>query len=121
MDDEELLRAVVGREHGSFEVFYARHERLIVSCVKKVLARYAAVYSEEDVEDIVSTTCLHLLRDDFKKLRAFDPAPGYTLSSWVGLIATHTALDALRRREPVHVSLDAAPESDPRGGGCRLP
>ena len=55
---------------------------------------------------MANTVCLNLVKDDFKKLRTFDPTKGYKLSSWVGLIATNTALDALRRRDPLHTSLD---------------
>jgi RNA polymerase sigma-70 factor (ECF subfamily) len=106
MAEEELLRHVLAQSPGSWTGFYARYERLIISCIKKALHRYTATYAEEDVEDIVNTVCLNLVKDDFKKLRTFDPTRGYKLSSWVGLIATNTALDALRRREPQHTALD---------------
>src|SRR6202011_804164 len=57
-----------------------------------------------------------------RKLRAFDPSRGYRLSSWVGLLATNTAHDALRQRPPTAISIDvddgpvrdiAAAEVDP--------
>ena len=99
---------------GAWGGFYGRYERLILSCLKKVLHRYTAVYGDEDVEDMLSTVCLNLVKDDYKKLRSFDPKRGYKLSSWVGLIATNTALDALRRRDPSHDRLDADDgEGDP--------
>jgi RNA polymerase sigma-70 factor (ECF subfamily) len=111
LPEDELLRAVLAKEPGSWVGFYKRYERLVISCVKKALHRYTAVYADEDVEDIVNTVCLNLVKDDFKKLRSYDAGRGYKLSSWVGLIATNTALDALRRREPLHATLDAG------GGG----
>ena len=70
------------------------------------------MYGEEDLEDMASTVCLNLVKDDYHKLRMFDPTRGYKLSSWVGLIATNTAHDALRRREPIHASLDASRPGD---------
>src|SRR5207244_200176 len=69
--------------------------------------RYGATHSEEDIEDLVSTTALNLVRDDYRKLRAFDATRGYRLSSWVGLLATNTAHDALRQRPPAASSIDA--------------
>lgn len=112
MPEEELLRAVVGNQPGAWIGFYARYERLIITCIKKVLHRYTALYADEDIEDMVNTVCLNLVKDDFRKLRTYDAARGYKLSSWVGLIATNTAHDALRRREPIHASLDQREEDE---------
>jgi RNA polymerase sigma-70 factor (ECF subfamily) len=113
-DDEELLAAVIARRPQAWEALYGRYERLIIACVRKTLARYTAYLSEDDVEDIVSTVCLNLVKDDFRRLRAFDGTRGYKVSSWLGLIATNTCLDALRRREPRHTSMDrGGPDDEP--------
>jgi len=106
MPEDELLKAVLQRDAGAWSGFFYRYERLIISCIKKVLHRYTAVYADEDIEDMVSTVCLNLVKDDYRKLRTYDASRGYKLSSWVGLIATNTAHDALRRREPIHQRLD---------------
>jgi RNA polymerase sigma-70 factor (ECF subfamily) len=76
---------------------------LVVSCIRKVMRRYGAAFNEEDIEDLVSATALNIVKDDYKKLRAFDPSRGYKLSSWLGLIATNSAHDALRRRGPTEM------------------
>lgn len=115
MEEPELLAAVVGKQPGAWAGFYVRYERLIITCIKKVLHRYTALYGDEDIEDMVNTVCLNLINNDFKKLRSYDVTRGYKLSSWVGLIATNTAHDALRRREPIHRQL--APMDDEEGGG----
>jgi RNA polymerase sigma-70 factor (ECF subfamily) len=104
--DAELLAAVLGHEPGSWHAFYRRFERVVIGCVRNALRRYQAFATEEDVEDIVNTVCLNLVKDDYKKLRTFDAGRGYRLSSWIGLIATNTTLDALRRRDPTHATLD---------------
>ncbi|MBW2730757.1 MAG: sigma-70 family RNA polymerase sigma factor [Deltaproteobacteria bacterium] len=108
-----LLRAVTHRKAGAWLRFYRRYDRLIIACVRKVLHRYTATTTPEDLEDIVNTVCLDLVRDDYKKLKAYNPDRGYKVSSWVGLIATNTAHDALRRRAPVHLSLDDPDHSIP--------
>jgi RNA polymerase sigma-70 factor (ECF subfamily) len=103
LPDGELVKAVIAREPAAWPGFFAKYERLIVACVRRALRRYGASHSEEDIEDLVSQTAFNLVKDDYKKLRTFDPDRGYKLSSWVGLIATNTALDALRRRGPTDV------------------
>lgn len=106
MAEDALISAVVSRQPGAWDGFYRRYERLVVSCIKKTMYRYTALVTEDDIEDTVSTVCLLLVKDDYKKLRSFDITRGYKLSSWIGLIATNAAHDALRRRAPGHDSLD---------------
>ena len=106
MAEDALIAAVVSRQPGAWDGFYRRYERLVVSCIKKTMYRYTALVTEDDIEDTVSTVCLLLVKDEYKKLRSFDITRGYKLSSWIGLIATNAAHDALRRRAPGHDSLD---------------
>ena len=103
LSDDELLQAVLAREPAAWPTFFAKYERLVISCIRKVMRRYGAGFNDEDVEDLVSATALNIVKDDYKKLRTFDPTRGYKLSSWIGLIATNTAHDALRRRAPTEV------------------
>jgi RNA polymerase sigma-70 factor (ECF subfamily) len=103
LSDEELVQAVLAREPAAWPTFFAKYERLVISCIRKVMRRYGAAFNDEDIEDLVSATALNIVKDDYKKLRAFDPTRGYKLSSWIGLIATNSAHDALRRRAPTEV------------------
>jgi len=112
LGDEALVAAVLAGEPAAWPTFAARYERLVGACIRKVLRRHGAHFAEEDFEDIVSQTALNIVRDDYKKLRAFDPTRGYKLSSWIGLIATNTAYDALRRREPVESAHTASLDDD---------
>lgn len=106
LSDEALVAAVLSQRPGAWAAFFARYERLIHACIRRVLLRYGAFHGEEDIEDLVSQTALNLVKDDYKKLRAFDAGRGYKLSSWVGLLATNTAHDALRARPPTAYSID---------------
>ena len=114
LPEPALVAAVLAREPAAWPSFFARYERLVGACIRRVLRRYHAEWNEEDVEDIVSTTALHLVKDDYKKLRTFDPTRGYKLSSWVGLIATNAAHDALRRRGPADVNQAASLDDEQR-------
>ena len=65
-------------------------------CITKVAGKYDAVLSNEDANEIFGDMCFNLLRDDMRKLRAYDPARGAKLGSWLGLLAINTAYDYLR-------------------------
>jgi RNA polymerase sigma-70 factor, ECF subfamily len=104
--DAELVREVLLRKPGAWQTFFKRHERLIIACVRRVYNRYHVPLLPTDLEDLVGAVCLDLVKGNYKKLSQFDASKGYRLSSWVGLIATNAAHDALRRRLPGHQSLD---------------
>jgi RNA polymerase sigma-70 factor, ECF subfamily len=115
LPDAALIQAVLDGEPAAWPTFFAKYERLIIACIRKVLHRYHAQHNEEDLEDLISSTALNIVKDDYKKLRAFDPTRGYKLSSWIGLIATNTAHDALRRRTPVESGLGRSIDDDDTG------
>ena len=73
-----------------------RYRALVFRCITKVAAKYDAVLSNEDANEIFGDMCFNLLRDDMRKLRAYDPARGAKLGSWLGLLAINTAYDYLR-------------------------
>jgi RNA polymerase sigma-70 factor (ECF subfamily) len=112
--DGDLVQAVIAREPAAWPTFFAKYERLVLACVRRTLRRYGAAHAEEDIEDLASQTAFNLVKDDYKKLRTFDATRGYKLSSWVGLIATNTALDSLRRRAPTDIwSASSLDDTDP--------
>lgn len=97
-EDLQLLRRVLGGDEPAWTVFCQRYEGLIVGCVLRVLRRYGAKYSAEDLADMVAEVWVTLLRDDKRKLRLFDSRRGYRLASWIGLLATNCTIDQLRMR-----------------------
>ena len=52
--------------------------------VLSIRGKYDAVLSNEDVNEIFGDMCFNLLRDDMRKLRAYDPTRGAKLGSWLG-------------------------------------
>lgn len=97
-EELDLLDALLDGERDRWGEFVKRYERLIVSCVLKVLRRYGAVFSTEDLDDLVGEAWLLLLRDDMRKLRQYRRDRGFRLASWIGLIATNSTIDHLRAR-----------------------
>lgn len=112
--DGELLLAVLRREEDAWCELLRRYRGLIYRCITKVLCRYESVLCNEAVNEVFSDVCLNLLRNDMKKLRAYDPKRGSKLGTWIGLITIHTAYDNLRvtARQPVLDRIDGVLERE---------
>jgi RNA polymerase sigma-70 factor, ECF subfamily len=109
-DDAALVRALLADDPRAWREFNTRFSRLVLSTISRVTARFSAVVSQEDMREIYATFCVQLLANDKLKLRSFDPERGNKLSTWLGLLASHTAYDFLRgaRREPRRAALSEA-------------
>jgi RNA polymerase sigma-70 factor (ECF subfamily) len=115
VEETQLLKALLapgteGERQACWNQFVRRYERLITSCVLKVLRRYGAVFSNEDLDDLVGDVWLQLLRDDMKKLRQYDAERGFRIASFIGLVATNTTIDHLRSRQAEATPLDQVME-----------
>lgn len=106
--DDQLLASTLERDPRAFAALVSRYRGLLYRCILRVTGRYARVLSSECVDDIYAESCVLLWADDLRRLRAYDPARGMKLSSWLGLLAGHAAYDHLRRlsRRPSHEDLD---------------
>lgn len=114
MTDLALLAAVLDHHEWAWRELIRRFRGLIFRCISKVLCRYESVLSNEDVNEIFSEVCMNLLRNDMRKLRAYDPERGSKLGSWIGLITINTAYDHLRctARQPLLDRIDGALETE---------
>jgi RNA polymerase sigma-70 factor (ECF subfamily) len=112
MVDGPLLEQVLLRDPEAWNELLRRYRALMFRCITKVAAKYDAVLSNEDANEIFGDMCFNLLRDDMRKLRAYDPTRGAKLGSWLGLLAINTAYDYLRQtsRRPLLDRLDHAQE-----------
>jgi RNA polymerase sigma-70 factor (ECF subfamily) len=111
-DDAKLVRSLIADDPNAWREFNTRFSRLVLSTISRVTARFSGVVSQEDLREIYATFCVQLLANDKLKLRSFDPERGNKLSTWLGLLASHTAYDFLRgaRREPRRAALSEADE-----------
>ena len=109
-DDAALVRALIADDSRAWREFNTRFSRLVLSTIGRVTARFSGVVSQEDLREIYATFCVQLLANDKLKLRSFDPQRGNKLSTWLGLLASHSAYDFLRsaRREPRRAALSEA-------------
>jgi len=101
-----LLKRVLEGDQKAWSEFCRRYENLVVGCVLRVLRRYGANFTQADLADLVSDVWVVLLRDDCRKLRAYQADRGYRVSSWIGLITTNCTIDQLRVRQADHSYLE---------------
>jgi RNA polymerase sigma factor (sigma-70 family) len=97
-----LVELLTG-DRRSWDKFVRRYAALIVAAVRGVAA------NSGDIEDLTQEVFVRLCKDDFRLLRSYD-ATRASLSTWITIVARSTARDALRRRRPDSVPIDAVPE-----------
>lgn len=108
--DRELLARLLIRSEVAWREFHRRYDRLIYKCIHKVTNRFHGVLCQDDLDDIFGQFLLNLTARDMRRLRAFQPELGNKLGTWIGLLATNTAWDHLRRvsRRPYMSELSEA-------------
>lgn len=121
MEDVELLSYVVRGDDAAWNIFFRRFRGLILSCAIKVSTRSGYRLGPDDLMDVLGDACLNLVAHDYRRLRLYRVNGGCSVASWVGVIATSTTRDFLRRArrhrlEPIaDAELDrhASPTSGP--------
>ena len=103
---EPELAALLSGDRGMWALFVPRAAAVMRAPIRRLLAARHA----HDVGDVLQDCFLKLVADDFRLLRRYDPARG-SLSTWLGVIATSTTLDHLRKKPPVSEVLDDHPEA----------
>lgn len=95
--DEELLDRVLRHEsEESWRAFLARFEPLVLATILRTAHARRAWLTRDDLEELRAGFLAALLANDRRALRAFDPARGCKLSSWIGLLAKRHTIDWLR-------------------------
>ncbi len=116
LSDLQLLERVLAHDEAAWRELLRRFRPLMVRCIASALVRHGQprfAVSELETDEIFADVCIQLLHGNLHKLRSYDPARGTKLSSWLGLLAIHTAYDHLRahrRRPPVSASIDRVAE-----------
>lgn len=100
---DRIPEALTRGDKEAWDGFVRRYAGLVAAAVRG-LAR-----DPGEVEDLTQEVFLRLCKNDFRLLRSYDPARA-GLSTWITIVARSTARDALRRRRPVAVPIEAVPE-----------
>jgi len=103
LDRGDPLVGLLAGDKTSWDQFVRRYAALIVAAVRGVAALSG------DIEDLTQEVFVRLCKDDFRLLRSYDPSRA-SLSTWITIVARSTARDAMRRRRPDSVPIEAVPE-----------
>jgi len=97
MSDVDLLEHVLNGDEAGWNAFFRRFRGLILSCALKVAARSGVYLGSDDLMDVLGDVSLNLVARDYRRLRLYRVDGGCTVATWIGVIATSTAKDFLRR------------------------
>jgi RNA polymerase sigma-70 factor (ECF subfamily) len=97
-EELDLLQRLIVDDAVAWRRFVSAYGRLVTSTISRVLSRFGFFRNSEDIREIYASFCLEILANDKAKLRAFRPDRGIRLSTWIGMLASHSAYDFLRRR-----------------------
>ena len=86
MNDAELVQQVLNGNNNAFRYLVAKHERLVLHVVGRIIQR------NDEVED----TCQEVFIKVFRKLKGFKGDA--RLSTWIATIAYNTAISHVRKK-----------------------
>jgi RNA polymerase sigma-70 factor (ECF subfamily) len=110
MSDVDLLETVCKGDEIAWEAFYDRFRNLMIACITRVCLRAGVRVQSDDLMDILGDACMNMVAGDFRRLKLYRVDGGCSVSSWIGVIATSTAHDHLRRER--RRRLDPMAEAD---------
>jgi RNA polymerase sigma factor (sigma-70 family) len=104
VDESDPIAALLIGDKAAWEAFVRRYAALIVAAVRGVAP------TSGDIEDLTQEVFVRLCKDDFRLLRTYDRTRA-SISTWITIVARSTARDAMRRRRPTSVPIEAVPEA----------
>lgn len=99
-DDYTFIQRCLAGERDAFKFLVENHQRTVFDTIIRM------VYNRETARDIAQETFVKA----YTKLHTFDPR--YPFRVWIQRIATHCAIDFLRRRKPEYLTLDDTTNPD---------
>ena len=101
--ERELIAGLVADDPKAWRRFNQEYSAVLHRSIGRVLGRFGAVSSSDDVREVYAKLSLSLIARDKIKLRSFDPERGARLGSWLVRMAIQATYDHLRRikRSPI--------------------
>ncbi|MDG1839052.1 MAG: sigma-70 family RNA polymerase sigma factor [Phycisphaerales bacterium] len=91
------FEACINGDAEAWRAFCDQTVRLVVASIRRVIPS-GNTPSGDELDDLVQSVYIKLLRNDRRLLRNYDPARA-GISTWITLIARSVAIDALRRKK----------------------
>jgi len=77
--------------------------KMVFFTVRKVLMNKHVPFCEQDLENLRNDVFVQLLDKNCKKLRQYNEDRGQGLTAWIKLVAVHTTLNYIERKDPVGI------------------
>jgi len=106
MDDLEFIQKCIKGDKSSWDEFVKRYSRLIYSYIYSILKEKGISFESSLVEDLFQEIFLHLIKDNFNKLRQYKAKGRCSFSGWLKVVVINFILDFLRKKKFTCVSLE---------------
>jgi len=120
LEELELLRRVIANDPAAWREFIRRFEPVIRHQIGRSIWPHRAALSSDSMADVLGEFWIYVLKNDRAALRAYDPAKGSRLSSWLGMLAMQTAWKHVRKQRSHLAVLPVRDHDDDPGRGARF-
>ncbi len=113
MNDQDFIQRCFRRDNVVWNEFIRRYSRLIYSCIYSVFRIKGIRLSLETANDLFQEILLHLIADDFRRMRQFKGKNKASFASWLRVIIINFCLRyAYNESRCILLSLDENPAID---------
>jgi RNA polymerase sigma-70 factor (ECF subfamily) len=113
--EQDLLRELLAGTPGAGDRFAKRFQPVIEACIRRLSRSYGAWMTSDDMQDVAGEVWVALFENDLRRLRRYDPGRHVKVSTWIGLLARHCAVDWFRAARGRAAALEAL--TDLQDGG----
>ncbi len=106
-NEGDIVAHLARGDGAAWESFVGRYSPVIYAAVYKILSK--GRFGQPDIADVAQDVFVRLCKNDFRLVRRYEPERA-SLSTWLTVVATSTALDFVRRKRAIQVPLDDAPQ-----------
>jgi RNA polymerase sigma-70 factor (ECF subfamily) len=100
----DLARLARG-DKPAWDAFVERASPIVYAAINKLLLAYRGRVDDWDAGEVFQSVFLRLVNDNFRVLKAYDPARS-SMSTWLTLVTRSATVDYLRKLGPATVALD---------------
>lgn len=99
MQPSDILTALLAGDEAARQRFYEMYHKLVRNMVSQTIVRHVENCHQDEIEDGISYAWQVLFKNNFDKLRRWQPGRGYSISTWVGMLCKNATCDYLRARK----------------------
>jgi len=89
--------------HNNHTPLVQEYWKMIFFTARKVLMNKHVPFCEQDLENLRNEVFVQLLDKNCKKLRQYKEELGQGLTAWVKLVAVHTTINYIERKDPASI------------------